>query len=360
MDINEMKTLEWRKVRALWEQYQSLEHVERGYNPDAVTKARGKFYAAKAQYEKAFSLKWHEDDMKTPAQKPQVTDEVTSAMVNQLAETPTTQPPAGKVFTTSSTAETKPAPAVAKAGHNNPPADDPAEEFRRKMAEDYQDIIAEAERLYKGNPKKCEDDEYAERLTVYTSKLSATIKKLEAARIAENKPVLEKQRMINGYFNDAKAGLEKKKTEAKSMLDPWLKHKAQQEQAARIAAAEQMRQQAEALEASQKALYDAGRPVEAGEAGRAAEKIEKHADRLEATASTMKANVAQVKVAGASASLRTRIINEIVDRHTLDLEKLRPYLDIDALQKAVDIYFKLGGTDLRGVEVKEVTETVIR
>lgn len=278
----------------------------------------------------------------------------------QVVAIAATMPPAGKVFTTSSTAETKPVQAVAKPGHNNPPADNPAEEFRRKMAEDYQDIIAEAERLHKGNPKKCEDDEYAERLTVYTSKLSATIKKLEAARIAENKPVLEKQRMINGYFNDVKAGLEKKKMEAKSMLDPWLKHKAQQEQAARVAAAEQMRQQAEALEASQKALYDAGRPVEAGEAGRAAEKIEKHADRLEATASTMKANVAQVKVAGASASLRTRIVNEIVDRHTLDLEKLRPYLDIDALQKAVDIFFKLGGTDLRGVEVKEITETVIR
>ena len=374
MENLELKTKEWRVVRGLWEEYQSLEHVERGYNPDAIAKQRNKFYAAKAKYEKAFALKWHEDEPPhkvvavIPAEPQREIRAVTvKSTVDGINMEPgdkvlvKSQPVGDAMHVVDATPELIESLAgIMPAGHNNPPADDPAEEFRRKMVEDYEDVIAEAEKLAKGDPKPCVDDAYAERLTVYTSKLTATIKKVEAARIAENKPVLEKQRMINGYFGSIKEKLEQKKAAAKSMLDPYLKQKAVAEQQARIAAAEQMQQQADALKASQQALYDAGRPVEAGEAGRSAEKIEKHAERLEVTAASSKANVAQVKVGGASASLRTRIVNEITDRHALDLEAIRPYLDIDALQKAVDIYFKLGGKDLRGVEVREITETVVR
>lgn len=344
MDITEMKTTEWRKVRGLWQDYQCLENVESGYNHDAVTKARSKFYAAKAKYEKAFMLKWHEDDM-NPA-----------APVQAAAE-PTTTPPAGQVFTTSSTAETKPAPR----GHNNPPEDTPEEEFRRRMADDHTDLINEAEKLATGKPKPCVDDAYADRLTTFTQKLTKTIARIEEVRKTEKAPIIKQGAVIDGYFNGVKARLEATKLAAKASLDPYLKKKAADEQRARVEAAAQMQAQADALAASQKALYDAGRPVEAGEAGRAANKIEKHAERLVQTAQYQTANVAQVKASsGASASLRTRTVAEIVDRNTLDLEKLRPYFDVAALQKALDMFVKTGGREIKGAAIKDVTETVVR
>lgn len=339
MDITEAKTAEWHKVRSLWQDYVCLENVESGYNPDAVTKARSKFYAAKAKYEKAFSVKWHEDDLKKEPPTP-------SERLQKVQAAATVLPPIDE---------------PAKRGHNNPPEETPEEEFRRRMAEDHVELITEAEKLAAGKPKPCEDDAYADRLTTFTQKLTKTIARIEEVRKTEKAPILKQGAVIDSYFNGVKARLEATKLAAKASLDPYLKRKAAEEQRARVEAAAQMQAQAEALAASQKALYDAGRPVEAGDAGRAVEKIEKQAERLVQTAQYQTANVAQVKSAsGASASLRTRTVAEITSRDTLDLEKLRPYFDLAALQKALDMFVKTGGREIKGAVIKDVTETVVR
>lgn len=353
--------IDWRKVKGTHEQYISHEYAD--YQDKKLLDFwHKKFLIEKGEYEKKYCVLWAETD----AIGNPVTAPITSKKVNELADIPahmaqtakaTTQPPAGKVFTTSSTAETKPAPS----GHNNPPADTPEEEFRRRMADDHTDLITEAEKLAAGKPKPCEDDAYADRLTTFTQKLTKTIARIEEVRKAEKAPVLKQGTVIDGYFNGVKARLEATKLAAKASLDPYMKRKAAAEQAERIAAAEAMRAQAAALAASQEALYNSGRPVEAGEAGRAVDKIEKQADRLEMTAQYQTAAVAQVKTAsGASASLRTRTVGEIIDRNALDLEKLRPYLDMPALQKALDMFIKTGGREIKGAVIKDVTETVVR
>ncbi len=63
---------------------------------------------------------------------------------------------------------------------------------------------------------------------------------------------------------------------------------------------------------------------------------------------------------GAVASLRRFWDMDDLDRETLDLATLRPFLPLDALEKAVRAFIKSGGRELKGVRIFENTATSVR
>ncbi len=63
---------------------------------------------------------------------------------------------------------------------------------------------------------------------------------------------------------------------------------------------------------------------------------------------------------GSMSSLRTSWVFDEIDRATLDLEALRPYLPTDGLDKAVRAFIKAGGRELKGTNIFETTAAVVR
>ena len=59
-------------------------------------------------------------------------------------------------------------------------------------------------------------------------------------------------------------------------------------------------------------------------------------------------------------SLRTRWVGELDNKAELDLEALRPYLGVDLLQKAINAFVAAGGRELKGANIFEKSEAVVR
>jgi len=327
-------------VRQAYNDYMFHEAAERGYDAQAA-RAANEIYMQRAEdFKRKHGQSWTEYE----------------AEQGTVAE-------GQRIMKVSVTAQAAPGALVASApaiGHNNPPLDAEGE-YRRRIAEEHAELIERAEKLAGGKPKDCEDDEYAERLTTFVKKLATTAADLEKLRKREVEPHLKGQRMVNGYFNTIIETLDKTKRAANLKLTAYLRKKEEAEAAARREAAAQLQREADAQRKAQEALWDAGRPMEAGEAGRAADKIEKHAEKVEAAAYTGGASLAQVRTGAASSSLRRRTVAEIVDRQALDLEALRPYIPADALQRALNAYVAATkATELRGAKIYETTEASVR
>ena len=93
------------------------------------------------------------------------------------------------------------------------------------------------------------------------------------------------------------------------------------------------------------------------EANRAAQEAQDAARAAEANNAELSRNRGEH---GAVASLRTTWTGEIADTHTLDLEVLRPFFSMDALQKAVNGFVRQGGRELKGARIFEQTHSVVR
>lgn len=330
---------DWQAVHALWAGWQFYEAADRGYDAKAADEARSKFYLEKGKYEKKHGDLWNEN-------------EPVGQKVLYKKEVSVSPGPLGS---------TQYDITLTPIGHNNPPADTPEEEFRRRMAEEHEELIAEAEKLAKAKAKPCEDDAYAERLTNYIKRINTTMKALEKVKKDEKAPIQQRAAIIDTYFRNIVTALDTAKAKAQKPLNDFLNKKAAEEQRKRLEAAEQLRRESEAQEAAAAALRGAGRTDEAEKAEKAADKIERHADHLSAQAETKTAAVAQVRSsAGGSASLRTRIVGRIVDIKTLDLEALRPYIEVGALNKAIDRFIAVGGRELKGAVIEQTSEAVVR
>ena len=63
---------------------------------------------------------------------------------------------------------------------------------------------------------------------------------------------------------------------------------------------------------------------------------------------------------GVVATLKTSWAFEITDRTKIDLESLRPYLPLDAIEKAVRAYVRAGGRELAGCRIFQDKKAMIR
>lgn len=254
---------------------------------------------------------------------------------------------------------------IATTGHNNPPPDvtlNPVE-IRDRLEKQYDALFKKAKDLIGAKARilpKCETEEYATKLTNFVKQSNDTIKLLNKNRLDENKPYKAAGATVDDVFNALGREVEAIKEKARLLLDNFMAEKIKEEQRKRREAEEALRLEAEAQAKAASKLQDAGQERDAAKTMHAANKLADHAEH-QATLSTKKtAEVAQVRGASANASVRTRWVGEIVAREELDLEKLRPFLSMDALQRAVQMFVDQGNRELKGANIYEKNTTVVR
>lgn len=254
---------------------------------------------------------------------------------------------------------------VTPLGHNNPPPDitlDPAT-IAAQLKAKHAPLLKKAEDLIGAEARiqtTCDSEEYATKLTNFIKQANEVSKLLDKNRLEENKPFKDAGKTVDTLFNSFDNRLESIKNKASRLLTGWLQEKVKKEQKARLEAAEALRKEAEATTANAVALQGAGRRHEAAEVMQAAEKISESANHMEETATKKTAVVAQVQGSAGNASLRTKVVGEIVSKAELDLESLRPFISIDALQRAIDLFIAAGNRELKGAKIYEKSVAAVR
>jgi hypothetical protein len=250
--------------------------------------------------------------------------------------------------------------------HNNPPSE--TEWLGENLTLRHVQAIRAAEAhcdIVNNMPDHFTDESEAS----YTSDLIKLMgnlgKELERRRKEEKEPFLRQGQFVDSFFGeifdkDAKGNLSGKLgsaiKKASLPLQDWLDRKARIEREERERVAKDLIAQQEAV--LQRAVVT---PVE-----QRAAVIEEVADANQAVkvatsiASAPLNSMAKTTGKGSAAALKTIWVGTIKDVDQLDIAKLRAYLPLTELQKAVDRYVKQGGRQLDGCEIKEVTDVKVK
>lgn len=254
-------------------------------------------------------------------------------------------------------------------GSNMPPLDLlVGEALREKLRDENQDLIKRCEELLAAAdriPGSIDDEQTAMKGADFSRQLSAAIKQADVKRVGAKEPYLEGGRNIDGFFTAISNPLERAKAKIGELLTIYQRTKAEAERRRREDEERRRREEAERLA---REAAEAAAKVADEKSLQAA--IEQERVAKEAVADVVKANVAaEAKSSelsrtrgeyGAVASLRTYWTFSDIDRAALDLDKLRMHIPLDALERAVRAYIKVGGRELRGVKIFETTDSVVR
>lgn len=254
-------------------------------------------------------------------------------------------------------------PAANPIGHNNPPTD--AETLQQSLREKHDPLLTGAQKLIEAAariPDVIEDDETAGKAGDYIKLVTGSKKSLEAERVSEKEPYLSLGRVVDGFFKRVTDSLDASKAKAQRPLDTFLKKKAFEEQQRRLAEAERLRKESAEQQAAAEALEKARMQSASDSVMEQAVVTEQAAAKVQASAEVRPAQLASSRgESGARASLRTRWVGEIAEfGETIDLEKLRPFLNPEAVQKALNLFVQAGGRELRGAKIYEKSEAVVR
>ena len=253
-------------------------------------------------------------------------------------------------------------------GDNNPPPDLLVGDALREVLQDTSaDLIKRRDELLAAAARvpTIDSDDTAGKVSDFIKQLSALVKTADAKRTDAKEPYLEGGRNIDGFFKAITDPVSKAKTNVERNLTTYLRDKAEAERR------ERMEQERLAREAAEKARKEAEEKARAAADERALDNaIEAEKAAEAAVADLVKAErAADVKAAelsrtrgeyGSMSSLRTSWVFDEIDRATLDLEVLRPYLPTEGLDKAVRAFIKAGGRELRGTRIYETTAAVVR
>lgn len=214
-------------------------------------------------------------------------------------------------------------------------------------------------------PNVVNDEETAKKVADLIKAIAACIKNAEADRVSRKEPILEAARVTDGVYRAVTDPLAKAKTTVEGRLTLYQRE---------VAAAERRRREAEETAAREEAARRAREAAEAAARLRTEEDLaraisaEELAKRAMADAEWA-AKEAAAKPAelsrqrsdlGSVASLRTFWDFADLDRAALDLEALRPHLQMEALERALRSFVKAGGREIRGARIFENTTTSVR
>lgn len=252
-------------------------------------------------------------------------------------------------------------------GHNRPPSD--AELIRQRLEGEAAFLIARKDELIAAVervPAEIDSDEAAGKVADFVKQLMAAHKAAETARIGAKEPHLEAGRVVDGFFKAITEPLYGAKQKIEARLTVWQRKKAEAERRRREAEERAAREEAEhqareAAEAARAAITGAGSVDDAVTSDALARQAEADAEAARKSAAAKPADLSRQRGDyGAVASLRTFWDFKDMDRDALDLEALRSHLPLDALEKAVRSYIKAGGRALKGVEIFENSQSVVR
>tara|TARA_Y100000310_G_scaffold219805_1_gene221224 strand:+ start:1450 stop:2232 length:783 start_codon:yes stop_codon:yes gene_type:complete len=244
-------------------------------------------------------------------------------------------------------------------GHNEPPLD--AEPIKDRLTEDHADLLKRRQELVDAQERvpACDTPEAAAKIGDYIKQLSSCMKDADGRRVKEKEPYLEGGRRVDGFFKDVKESLEKIKAKCGKALTEYQKEVARQERIALAAKAE-----ADA-KAAKEAEEEAARKLEVATAdAHLEEAVEAEETAIEAADEAAKSQKAADQSAadlsrtrstngGSVSSLHTIWTFRDLDRETIDLEALRPYLTKADIEKALRAYIKTGAREIKGAVIFE-------
>lgn len=256
------------------------------------------------------------------------------------------------------------------------------EVLRDFLLEDFQQLITRKAELLGSvgrAPLVIGDSETCDRMAELQKQIRACHKAAEAKRVDYKEPFLTGGRTVDAVAKrEITDPLDKASVEIGKRLTIWQRKVAEEERQrreaeAQAAAAEAARLEAEAQRLAAEAAEreaDATTETEIDAAIAITEhstavfgQAEQAQNDLVAVARLADAKPAELSrtrtVLGAVASLRTfwDIDTETLDRATLDLDTLRPYIPQDCLEKALRAYVRAGGRDIKGCRIFENTAT---
>lgn len=257
-------------------------------------------------------------------------------------------------------------------GHNQP---DLAKDVTERLGRDYANLnervdafSEEANLLPPSVDSKEAHDEYVDLI----AKMRGSIKDIDAIRVAEKDPHLKSERAIDGYFFGLSKRLERVRNLLADRVESYLRKVADEERRKREAAAAEERRRAEELRREE---ADRARKAEearrrdhrelhtaaAGEAAFEAGVAEQRADEADQAAAAKPADLARTRsTTGTLSTLKSEWVGKIEDMDAIPLEKLRPYISTDSIEKAVRSFVKNGGRQLPGVRIYETEKAMIR
>jgi len=249
-------------------------------------------------------------------------------------------------------------------GHNLPPE----ETLPDKLARTYADLVgkvANIEDRAVNHVPPITNEELSKRATDFLGQIGEWKKHVEALFSEEKQPWLAGSRAVDTFFNGVRGMLAKADKAVRDKQDMYLRQVAERERQERLAREQAAREAAEALrkqaaEAERLAReQNAPPPSEAvqQELLIAATALETRADEHKESAAAKVSSMTQVRGDhGKTAALRDNWIFDGLDRETIDLEKLRPYLTLADLEKAVRAAIKAGARpkEVDGVEVQPI------
>ncbi|MBN9497825.1 MAG: hypothetical protein J0H39_13800 [Alphaproteobacteria bacterium] len=245
---------------------------------------------------------------------------------------------------------------------NNPP--DPIADLRDRLAESNKPLLDRAAELQAAASRMPEitDDNSAGKVADFVKLVSAAIKNAEACRVDAKEPFLASGRIVDTFFKTSVVdplGALKIATERK--LTAYLQAKEAERRRAAEEEARRVREEAEARARAAQEAEARGATHEAAAAMDAAVAKEAEAESAAEQAAARPAELSRTRgEIGSVASLRQVWKGEIASRQDLDLEALRPYLPIAALETALNGFVKAGGRELRGARIYQHTSAAVR
>lgn len=248
-------------------------------------------------------------------------------------------------------------------GHNNPPTDH--EMIREELKDRNAKVLDRTEKLVEAAdraPDTIEDQDTADKMADLSKQITVCINALEDRRKTEKAPYWDMCKVVDGFFGDKNDILTAAKNRIKKVERDWLsaqekkerERRAELEREAKAARDEEIRKAAELEEAGKKTQSEA-----------VMQKAISHDHDAAFFGEAAQARGSAVAVSvgmdtGAKSSLRYVWTGEIEDRDAVDLEKLRPYISNDVLQKAINSAVKAGARTIKGVKIYEKADVVTR
>jgi hypothetical protein len=232
-------------------------------------------------------------------------------------------------------------------GHNAPPDIEP---LRERLDEQYAHLRARAAELLETESRI--PDTLAEgtvgRAADFERQIKACVKAAQAAHKAEKAEFLDACNTCDAWLNGIRGPLLELAKRINRKVTTFLDAKDAEERKRR-------EEEARRLDAEATALASAGKKDLAREV-----RAEAHDLRYEARHSKPADLVRTHTGMGGVATLKQHWVGEITDRHALDLEVLRPYIPILALEQALRAYVRAGGRELAGCKIYQDREALVK
>lgn len=245
-------------------------------------------------------------------------------------------------------------------GGNKPPLAEALQDANKALLDEIEPIAQRANALAAKVKDGIGDDATLGEVAELVTDAKALFRRIETRREEEKKPFLEAGRTVDGFFAAFKDRLTKIDDAFTDAASRYQRAKAAQAQAEAAAEAERLRREEEALRAD---AEKAKRAATAERKQEQADELAAQAEAAEARAATSKTDLARIKTdTGVKAGAKTVWGFRIVDYEAIPLDKLRPFIEREAIEKALRTFVKInkGSASLPGVHFEQDVKASFR